>query len=201
MIKELIIGTTNPAKTNQVRGALLPLNIQISDLSGINLPDVKEDGQTAQENARKKAESYSKFLNKTVLSMDNSLFFDDLPSEKQPGIFVRRINGQTDRCNDSEMLNHYVNLVSKLGEQTKGRWEFAVCIANGDKISETTLISPRIFTKHPSPVMIPGFPLESIQIDPDTGKYISEMTQNEQDIFWQRAIGQKLQEFIKNIDF
>jgi hypothetical protein len=42
--------------------------------------------------------------------------------------------------------------------------------------------------------------LESIQIDPETGKYISEMTTEEQAEFWQRTLGSKLCSFVKSID-
>ncbi len=45
-----------------------------------------------------------------------------------------------------------------------------------------------------------GYPLESIQIDPQSQKYISEMTQDEQNNFWQKAIGQPLLEFVQSVD-
>lgn len=44
--------------------------------------------------------------------------------------------------------------------------------------------------------MIPGYPLESIQIDKPGGKYMSEMTSEEQDSFWQEKIGRELNEFV-----
>jgi len=199
MIKELIIGSTNPAKINQIKGVLSPLNLEISDISNLELPEIIEDGKTAQENARKKAIGYAEFLNKPVLSMDNSLYFDSLPESKQPGINVRRING-INRATDNEMLDYYPKLVSELGEQINGRWEFAICVATPEKFFETIIISPRIFTSKKSSIIIPGYPLESIQIDPETNRYISEMTQTEQDVFWQKSIGEKLQAFIKSIN-
>jgi inosine/xanthosine triphosphate pyrophosphatase family protein len=200
MIKELIIGSTNPAKINQIKGALFPLKLKISDISNLELPEIIEDGKTAQENARKKATSYAKFLKKPVLSMDNYLYFDSLPESRQPGINVRCINNRTDRLTDEEMLDYYSKLVSELGEQINGRWKFAICVATPEKFFETTIISPRIFTNKKSSIIIPGYPLESIQIDPETNKYISEMTQTEQDVFWQKSIGDKLQAFIKSIN-
>jgi len=44
--------------------------------------------------------------------------------------------------------------------------------------------------------MIPGYPLESIQIDPASGAYLSEMPPEEQAIFWQQKIGRELCEFL-----
>lgn len=198
---QLIIGTTNEAKVKQIRGALLPLGIEIKGVEDKSLlPDVKEDGATAQENAKKKAIAYAKVLDNTVLSMDNALFLDGLPDEKQPEINVRRLPGRADRPTDEEMISHYASLVGALGNNINGRWEFAICVASPDgQIAETTIISPRRFTSTPSASRVPGYPLESIQIDPASGRYISEMSQDEQDVFWQKAIGQPLCNFIKSL--
>ena len=43
-----------------------------------SLPQIIEDGKTAQENAIKKATAYAKTFNTIVLSMDNALYFDKL---------------------------------------------------------------------------------------------------------------------------
>ncbi len=201
MIKEITIGTGNPAKIKQIEGALFPLGIKVFNILNLELPEIEEDGKTAQENARKKAIGYAEFLNKPILSMDNSLYFDSLPESRQPGINVRCIYNRTQRLTDDEMLDYYSKLVSELGEQINGRWEFAICVATPEKIFETTIISPRIFTSKKSSIIIPGYPLESIQIDSETNKYISEMNQAEQDLFWQRSIGDKIQIFIKSINF
>lgn len=202
-IKEILFGTTNEAKIKQLRGALAPIGVEVKGVEDqASLPPVGEDGETAQENARKKATAYAKALGRIVLSMDNALYLDELPAEEQPGLHVRRIHSNRERPTDEELLDYYSALVRQWGERTTGRWEFAICVATPDgKVQETTVISPRIFTSVPSPRTVPGYPLESIQVDPDTGKYIAEMSQEEQDAFWQRAIGKPLQEFIKSIQF
>ena len=131
--------------------------------------------------------------------MDNALYIDGLPKKKQPSINVRRINSKTNRPSDKELLNHYSKIIKSLGNEVNGHWEFALCISTTEgKIKETTIISPRTFTNEASKKTIKGYPLESIQIDPDSKKYISEMTQKEQDQFWQKAIGEPLKKFIKN---
>ncbi len=197
---KIIIGTKNQAKLKQIQGALAPLQMNVLGLpSDRKLPQVVEDGQTARENAKKKALTYAKTLNQPVLSMDNALYFKNLPKEQQPGINVRRIQARTDRPTDNELLSHYSKLVKNLGGNVKGHWEFALCYAMPDDTTrETTILSPRVFTNKISPKRIAGYPLESIQIDPTTNKYISEMNQQEQDQFWQRTIGQPLCEFVKN---
>ncbi|MFL5802701.1 MAG: hypothetical protein ACJ8CR_13285, partial [Roseiflexaceae bacterium] len=44
-----------------------------------------------------------------------------------------------------------------------------------------------------------GYPLESLQIEPEGGKYISEMTSEEQDAFWQRIVGKELCLFVRGL--
>ena len=93
-MNELVIATTNPAKLQQMRDALEPLDLCLSSLD--DYPDmdkicIQENGKTAQENARIKATTYACELNATVLSMDSSLYLVGLPDINQPGIFVRRI--------------------------------------------------------------------------------------------------------------
>jgi len=199
-MKTLTIGTTNPAKIAQVRDALAPIDVLVEGIVDKKLlPEVVEDGKTVQENARKKAVAYARALNRTVFSMDNALFLDGLTPENQPGIYVRRIGGLL-AANDAELLEHGVMLIQSLGGKTTGYWEYGICIAqpNG-KIFEMTLQTPRIFTNICSKKLVQGYPLESIQIDPETGKYISEMTDKEQAEFWQRTLGAKLCSFVESV--
>ena len=201
-MKELIFGTTNPAKVLQIRGALAPAGIDVNGVVDKSvLPEVIEDGKTANENARKKALTYAKALNKTVFSMDNALYINGLSDDKQPALNVRRIDGRT-ATTDEEMIEYYSKLIESLGGKAEGYWEFGICIATPDgKYRETTIKSPRTFVSTPTTNRQAGYPLESIQIDPASGKYIADMTQGEQDSFWQQAIGEKLLEFVKNVEF
>lgn len=202
MIKELIFGTTNQAKVLQIRGVLNPAGINIEGVADKSLlPEVIEDGKTANENARKKALAYAKALGKTVFSMDNALYINGLPDDRQPALNVRRIDGHT-ATTDEEMIEYYSKLIESLGGKAEGYWEFGICIATPEgSYRETTIKSPRTFVSTPTTNRQAGYPLESIQIDPATGKYIADMTQPEQDTFWQQAIGEKLLEFVKSVDF
>lgn len=204
-MKKITVGTLNPAKVEQIRGALSPLkNLVVLGIKNkSNLPDIKEDGKTAQENARKKAIAYAEALGCPVLSMDIALYFDDLEGdERQPGIKVRMFAEGGVRPTDQEALDYYSDLIESLGGETRGRWEFAVCVATpeGD-VKETIIISPRVFTSEPGEKVVAGYPLESLQKDPKTGKYISDMTSKETSDFWNNKIGKPLQEFISSIDF
>ena len=200
-MKKLIIGTANEAKVKQIRGALASMGIEVTGVAGKELlPQIVEDGKTSLENARKKATAYAKALGEVVLSMDNGLYLDGLRDEEQPGLNVRRLPGRSGRPSDEDLLAYYSGVINRLGGKVKGHWEFGICVANPEgRTWETTIISQRVFVGVPSPKSVPGYPLESIQTDPETGKYISEMSQEEQDFFWQKAIGKKLCEFIQSI--
>jgi 8-oxo-dGTP diphosphatase len=201
-MKEIVFGTKNEAKIKQIRGALSPVGIDVNGIpNDESLPEVEEDGKTAVENARKKALAYAKALGRVVFSMDNALYLDGLKSEDQPGLNVRRINGSTERPTDEEMVKYYSELIGSLGEQIDGYWEYGVCIASPDgEHKETTIRSPRIFVGKPSPIIQPGYPLESLQIEPVSGKYMSELSREDQDAFWQKAIGKPLSDFIQSVD-
>ena len=201
-MKKLIIGTKNPSKLKQIQDALKSLKIEVVGLEDYQIDfEVKETGKTAQENARQKATTYSKVLKKPVLSMDNALFLNGLPDNQQPGIHVRRIKGRSGRPNDQEMLGYYSKLIKKLGGKINGHWEFATCVANGpDSIWETTFNSPRVFIAKPSNKVCPGYPLDSLQIDPESGKYISEMLMEEKNVqLWEKIIGGPLCSFVKKV--
>ena len=185
-MKNIFFATTNEAKIKQVRGALVPAGIIVEGVKDKKLlPEVVEDGKTSSENARKKSLTFAKTLERTVFSMDNALYFDGLPPEKQPGLNVRRINGTSERPTDQQMLEYYSQLIKQLGGRITGYWEFAFCIANPQgRYQETIIKSPRIFVSTPSEIIVEGYPLESIQIEPESGRYISEMSQAEQVKFY-----------------
>ena len=199
-MKKLIIGTTNPAKIAQIRDALSPVGILVEGVADKSqLPHVEEDGKNVQENARKKALAYAKALNKVVFSMDNALFLDGLSPENQPGVHVRRIGGKN-ASTDAELLAHGIELVESLGGNVTGYWEYGICIANRNgEFWESTIKTSRIFTSEPSKKVIEGYPLESIQIDPETKKCIAEMTPKEKATFWQRTLGAPLATFVNQV--
>lgn len=198
-MKEIIYGTSNPAKVAQVRDVLEPIGYTVRSLADFNSQvTVEEDGKTAEENALKKAAAYAKELDKPVLSMDVALYFNNLPDDKQPGLHVRRISGKT-RPSDQEMLDAYAALAASMGDRIKGYWRYAFALAwpDGKKVSFTH-DTPRIFVSKPSEKIVEGFPLESLQIDPTSNKYISEMEKEELAEFWRSSIGVPLTKFVRD---
>lgn len=202
-MKEIIFGTTNPAKLIHVQAALDPLGIKVRGLAGFeNLPKVVEDGETAQENARKKALAYCQAIGRPILSMDNALYIDGLGEKEQPGIHTGRIPGFAERPDDEQLIKYYSSLFEKHGGELLGHWEFATCLAfsGGDVKEITTITPPRRFTSNVHPNRMAGYPLESMQVTLDTGKYVVEMTKEEQDKFWLDSVGKELRELLKDYE-
>jgi hypothetical protein len=200
-MKEIIFGTQNKSKIDQVNGALKGTEFSVVGIpEGVSKLEVNEDGKTAQENAHKKATAYSTLLNKVVFAMDNALYFNNLSPDKQPGLKVRRFRDES-RPGDNEMLEYYQDMISGIGgDEVDGWWEFGICIANPNgTCHETTIISPRKFIQIASKNVVAGYPLEAIQKDPLTDKIVSDMTLSEQGEFWKREIGTQLQKFITKI--
>ncbi len=202
-MKKLIFGTTNEAKIKQIRGALAPAGIYVNGvLDKSMLPEVIEDGKTANENARKKAIAYAKVLRKTVFSMDVAVYIDGLSEELQPALNVRRIPNSVGRPSDEDLIKYYSKIIESLGGTATGTSEYGVCIAtpNGE-FRESTIMIPRKFVVPASPNRQEGYPLSSLVVDSDSNTFMADMNQDEQDLYWQKLVGDKLINFVKSVEF
>ena len=92
---KVLFATTNPAKIEKYAEKLKEKNIEVLTIKdlGINLKP-EETGKNAIENAYIKAKAYYKKTKITTIGMDNNLYIEELPEEKQPGTHVRRVNGK-----------------------------------------------------------------------------------------------------------
>ena len=192
---ELIYGTGNDAKLAYMRRTLSDLPLQITGLldaakiRGIGLPEVEENGNTPLENARQKAEAYFALFHSPVFSCDSGLYLYDhltgelLPEEVQPGIHVRG-RGEK-RLSDEELLTHYVGLVKKYG-RIRARYQNAICLIFNEEIRQESMEEnlwgePFLLPDVPHTQKVPGFPLDGISIDIETGRYFYDLENNSQD--------------------
>jgi 8-oxo-dGTP diphosphatase len=102
---KVLFATTNPAKIRKYAEKLKEKNIEVLTIKdlGINLK-VEETGKNAIENAYIKAKAYYDATKITTIGMDNNLFIEGLPEERQPGTHVRRVNGKA--LTDDEMIEY-----------------------------------------------------------------------------------------------
>jgi hypothetical protein len=197
-VAELIIGTTNAGKVRQMAGALSSLPVRCTRIDEVaqGLPVVDEVGDSAADVAATKALAYSVFIERPVLALDHWLRIPELPSELQPRAHVRRIPGHPDGASDDELIAHYRGLCLGHGGALTAEWELGIAYADGSRLDTFTTLVRRQLVPDPSPVRLPGLPLSALQIDPTTGRYISEHEADDEVALWQRVYGPELPRFV-----
>lgn len=89
----LVIATTNPGKTDEIRDMLEGFPVNIKNLTDFGpIPPVEEDGETFDDNAYKKASFVSKILGLPALADDSGLCVDALGGA--PGVLSARYAGE-----------------------------------------------------------------------------------------------------------
>lgn len=178
MTKQLLFGTTNPAKLQQMRALLAPLPVHLVSPGELGLQlHVAEDGDTPTANALIKANAYFAATGVPTLAVDIGLLIDALPPEQQPGAFVRRFRGATAEATDDETLAYYQHLLADIGGQSSGQWLVAVALAlTLERLICETFTLATHFTAIASPARLPGEPLAPLQIDRITGAYYAELS-------------------------
>ena len=174
---KVLFATTNPAKIKNYAEKLREKNIEVLTINdlGINLKP-EESGKNALENAYIKAKAYYDETNITTIGIDNNLFIEELPDEKQPGTHVRRVNGK--ELTDEEMINYYTNLVTEYGGKLTAKWVSGIVIYNGKDIKKYSWSKSHFyFIDKPSEKRTPGYPLDSISIMPGINKYFVDLTE------------------------
>lgn len=194
---KILFASKNPAKINYYAEELKKLNLEILTLKDLDLElEIKEDGKNAIENAIQKAKPYYEATNITTIGIDDNLYLEGLSDEEQPATHVRRINGK--RLNDDEILDYYINVVKKLGGRAEAKWVkgIAICSSKGIKTFEYSR-SKFYFVTEKSKIMHEGYPLDSISIIPEFGKYLTELTEEERKIYKQNSSSKAILDFIK----
>lgn len=178
-MKQIIFATTNESKAKRFSKGLKEHGIEVLSLKDIDMKlDVEEDGATAIENALIKARECYRLTKKPCMGMDDTLYMEGVPEDRQPGLFVRRVNGKS--LTDEEALDYYTNLVKEYGKDGKinCKWVYGLAVIN-EKGEETTyswskddfyMVSTR------SDKINPGYPLNSISKYKKLDKYFTDVT-------------------------
>ena len=195
---KILFATTNPAKVNKYADKLKEKGIELLTLKDINQEiDINENGKDAIENARIKAKAYYEVTKITTIGMDNNLFIEELPEEKQPGTHVRRINGK--ELNDEEMIEHYTNLVKENGGKLTAKWVYGMVVYDGKQEKIYTWSKDHFyFIDKPSHKRNPGYPLDSISIIPEFNKYLVELSAEEKQKYKENKSEDNVVDFIIN---
>lgn len=176
---KILFATTNQAKILKYKKVLEENGIKLITIKDLDFKlDIEENGKNAIENAYMKAKAYWDATHIPTIGMDNNLFIEELPDDKQPGIYVRRVNGK--ELNDDEMIAHYIDLVKEYGGKLTAKWIYGMVICNDDGSKEFSWSKDHFyFIDKPCEKRNPGYPLDSISIIPEFDKYLVELSPEE----------------------
>ena len=176
---KLLFATKNPAKVKRYVTRLQDKGIEVLTLKDIDLKlNVQETGKNAIENAYLKAKAYFEATGIVTIGIDDNLFIEELPEDKQPGTNVRRVNGK--ELTDEEMIQYYTNLVKENGGRLTAKWVYGMVIYNGIEAKQYSWSKDHFyFVDKPSEKRNPGYPLDSISVMPEFNKYFVDLTQEE----------------------
>lgn len=91
-MKKLLVATLNPGKVREFASALIPEGLEVCGLDRLDdMTSIEETGQTFEENARLKAEGYSRRTEMPVLADDSGIEVDALGGA--PGVQSARYGG------------------------------------------------------------------------------------------------------------
>lgn len=176
---KLLYATNNNSKVYNMRRRLenIPIEIITPKELGIKV-NVIEDGKTTVENAIKKAQAYYEETKIPTIAGDSGLFIDGIPSDKQPGLFVRRVNGKV--LSDNEMIEYYTKLIESIGGESKGYYVTWLALITEEglfttEISEDKFILSSTISKNNHR----GNPLDVMTIDPVSQKFYTDMTDDD----------------------
>ncbi len=193
-MKRVLVATSNPGKIRDLIGAALAHNVGVETLPDFAaLPEVIEDGETFEANARKKAEHYSKYAEgELVIADDSGLEVDALGGA--PGVRSARYaadehagassEGQSsvlehtnsaDEANNARLLRELHDVPD---EYRTGRFVCAIAAArNGHTLATFHGRAEGLILREPRGAN--GFGYDPLFYFPEIGKAFAELTAEE----------------------
>lgn len=195
---KVLFATTNQAKIGKYKEALKEKGIELITINDLDYKlNINENGKNAIENAYIKAKAYYEKAKIPTIGMDNCLFIEELPEEKQPGTHVRRINGK--ELTDEEMIEHYTKLAKEYGGRLTAKWIYGmvICDEQGEKEYSWSKSNFYLVDK-PCENRNPGYPLDSISVMPENNQYWLELTEEQKKQSKEKSNTNDVIEFIVN---
>lgn len=108
----LFYATNNKSKLHNMVYRLkdYPISVICPDDLHVHI-EVAEDGDTAMENALRKASAYFHVVKMSTIAGDSGAYIEGIRKEEQPGLYLRRVNGKV--LSDDEMIDYYASLAGK----------------------------------------------------------------------------------------
>jgi XTP/dITP diphosphohydrolase len=188
--KVILVATTNPGKVRELR-AMLGDEVEwksLADFPGVG--EVKEDGATFAENARKKALGYAQATGLWTLADDSGLVVDALGGA--PGVNSARFSGARARGADRKIVDqrNMEKLLSLLHgvprEKRTARFVCCLCLASPEKVlAETRGTLEGIITEQPAGVG--GFGYDPVVLVLQLGKTVAEIGEDQKNAISHRG--------------
>ena len=177
---KLLFGTSNPAKISFMQQRLDPIGIEILSLNDVKAPkiEIDESGNDPLENARIKALAYYQALKMPVFSCDSGLYIDELDENRQPGLYIRRVQGRS--LTDEEMIAYYTSLAEEFGGKVTARYKNAICFVLDESnvyehMADDIASEPFFIVSNPHENISEGFPLDSLSVEIESGEYYNDL--------------------------
>jgi XTP/dITP diphosphohydrolase len=195
--RRILVATSNAGKLRDFAGAALHHGVEIVGIPDFaSLPSVVEDGLTFEENARKKAEAYSRYVpGEIVVADDSGLEVDALHGA--PGVHSARYAApdlqnkephEADANTDDEANNARVlrELKNVPREKRTGRFVCVLASArDGETLKTFRGTAEGIILEAPRGVN--GFGYDPLFYFPRIGKTFAELTAEEKSKFSHRG--------------
>jgi XTP/dITP diphosphohydrolase len=192
MQRRVLVATSNAGKLRDLAGAAAPYGITIASIPNFSsLPQVVEDGTTFEENARKKAEAYSRAVpGELVLADDSGLEIDALGGA--PGVHSARYAADgphAAECNMEDEANNARVLHELASVATEKRTARFVCVLVVARDGETL----RTFHGTAEGILLDaprgenGFGYDPLFYFPLIGKTFAELSAEEKALYSHRG--------------
>jgi XTP/dITP diphosphohydrolase len=180
-MKRVLIASSNRGKLRDFVAVAARHGVQVELLPDFHsLPEAIEDGETFDENARKKAEHYSRYApGRVVLADDSGLSVDHLNGE--PGVRSARYAATTEYGNSHDAANNAL-LIDRMKDvpdgQRQARFVCVIAIARDGKTLATFRGEARGQLLH-ARRGTGGFGYDPLFYFPALGKTFAELTPEE----------------------
>ncbi len=197
---DILLSTNNKHKVEFIKVATSGLGINFHTPKELGLKlDVEENGKTAVENAKIKAEALSKLSGMPTFAWDMGMCIEKLPEKLQPNLHIRRPFGK-EELSDADMVEYWRTTVEKKceGGQSKAHYFDGVVLMNGNKIIHSASFNEGdfIFTSVKKEEGIPRFnAFDQVRKTLD-GKYFCDLSEKE-NLEYDSARSKHIRDFFK----
>lgn len=189
-VRKILVASTNPGKLAELR-AMLDADVEWVGLGEFkDIDEIKEDGASFAENARKKASGYAKATGFWTIADDSGLVVDALGGE--PGVKSARFSGEKLEGEDRTLIDHR-NIAKVLEllkdvpkEKRTARFVCCLCLASPEEIlAETQGTAEGVITD--KEIGENGFGYDPVFFVPASGKTVAQMTADQKNAISHRG--------------